>query len=116
MKRLALLLLLQTIYLLKLSQALPHYLQDPFENAHHAEAEELLYDTTQRWMSAQSVTSSCSSCISALQLVKSLSYTSESLLVRTLTNVCKRSKRMSPEVVSGILGLSSGKPFCICML
>ncbi|KAI8329539.1 Metallo-dependent phosphatase-like protein [Chlamydoabsidia padenii] len=63
----------------------------------------MLYDTTQKWLTSQSMSSSCSSCISALQLVKSLSYTSESLLVRTLTNVCKRSKRMSPEVCQGVV-------------
>ncbi|KAI8072913.1 Metallo-dependent phosphatase-like protein [Gongronella butleri] len=65
--------------------------------------EELLYQVTEQWFQARSVQKSCSSCISALQLIKSLSYTSEKLLVRALTNVCKRTKLVAPDVCKGMM-------------
>ncbi|CAO3591762.1 unnamed protein product [Absidia cylindrospora] len=98
-------LLLQLIYLSNICQALLPYpnAQSAFETIDQNAAEDLLFHTTEDWLEAESLTSSCSSCISALQLVKTLSYTSEALLIRTLTNVCKRTKKVSPEVCRGMM-------------
>ncbi|ORX59557.1 sphingomyelin phosphodiesterase [Hesseltinella vesiculosa] len=66
-------------------------------------SENALLHVTEQWLDADSVQQSCSSCISALQLIKSLSYTSEKLLIRALINVCKRTKRVSADVCKGMM-------------
>ncbi|KAI8081271.1 Metallo-dependent phosphatase-like protein [Halteromyces radiatus] len=101
--------LLLVLLTLQLCEALPHFLQSPFDylksrfRQNDIEAEDKLYHTTRHWLDAKSIATSCTGCISALKVVKSLSYASESLLVRTLTNVCKRTKKVSPEVCKGLM-------------
>ncbi|KAI8365386.1 Metallo-dependent phosphatase-like protein [Radiomyces spectabilis] len=52
---------------------------------------------------AESITSSCSSCISMLQIVKNLSYMSEGLLIAALTRVCNRMSNVDPDVCKGVV-------------
>lgn len=51
-------------------------------------------------MEVDSITTSCSSCISLLQVIKKMSYFREGFLISTLTKVCKKSKKVDDEVVS----------------
>ncbi|KAL0084755.1 Metallo-dependent phosphatase-like protein [Phycomyces blakesleeanus] len=46
---------------------------------------------------------SCSSCISAMQVVKRMSFVSDAMLISSLVNVCKRSKKLDPEVCQGVI-------------
>jgi sphingomyelin phosphodiesterase len=48
---------------------------------------------------AESIVTSCSSCISLLHVIKKISYMSEAFLISTLTKACKRTKKVDDEVV-----------------
>ncbi|KAI8978467.1 Metallo-dependent phosphatase-like protein [Pilobolus umbonatus] len=50
-----------------------------------------------------SITKSCSSCISLLHVLKRMSFLSESLLTNSLIKVCKRTKRVDIEVCEGVI-------------
>ncbi|CAO3616653.1 unnamed protein product [Cunninghamella echinulata] len=104
------LLFLKIIFLFTYINALPQLLQQlPFKqqpSLHTLESplvEDLVLHTTNKWLNANSIYTSCSSCISLLQMIKSLSYTTEGFLIRTLTKVCIRTGRVSPEVCAGVM-------------
>lgn len=65
-----------------------------------------VYQLADELMEVDSITTSCSSCISLLQVIKKMSYFSEGFLINTLTKVCKRTKRVDDEVVSIYQNLS----------
>jgi sphingomyelin phosphodiesterase len=52
---------------------------------------------------AESIATSCSSCISLLHVIKKMSYMPESFLINALTRVCKRTQKVDDEVVSLML-------------
>ncbi|KAI9473630.1 MAG: Metallo-dependent phosphatase-like protein [Benjaminiella poitrasii] len=52
---------------------------------------------------AESIFTSCSSCISLLQIIKKVSYMSEGFLIRTLTKACKRTGKVDAEVCEGVI-------------
>jgi sphingomyelin phosphodiesterase len=72
---------------------------DRLETVHEAE----VFDAARNLLSAESVATSCSSCISLLQVVKNLSYISEGLFISTLISTCKRAG-FDPLVVGDIQG------------
>lgn len=74
--------------------------QIPFSNQPEIAIENEVYELADDLMQVDSVATSCSSCISLLHIIKKMSYMSEGFLIRTLTNVCKRSKKVDDEVVS----------------
>ncbi|CAO3609031.1 unnamed protein product [Cunninghamella blakesleeana] len=102
-----------TLFLLSYINALPHIQQQQpfqhnsfdilFDTLDSPIVEDLVYHTTDELLNANSIYTSCSSCISLLQMIKSLSYTSERFLIKTLTKVCIRTKRVSPEVCEGVM-------------
>lgn len=60
-------------------------------------------------LSANSIKTSCSSCISLLHIIKKMSYMPESFLVNTLTKVCKKTQKVDDEVVRNIYFMPSYK-------
>lgn len=72
---------------------------DGLETVHEA----AVFDAAQNLLSAQSVATSCSSCISLLQVVKNLAYISEGLFISTLIGACKRAG-LDPMVVGSFQG------------
>ncbi|KAG2235672.1 hypothetical protein INT48_008548 [Thamnidium elegans] len=56
-----------------------------------------LNQLTDDLLQVESITTSCSSCISLLHLIKKMSYMSESFLISTLTKVCKRTNKVDNE-------------------
>lgn len=66
-------------------------------------SEQKINEYTDTLMESNSLKSSCSSCISLLQVLKKMSYFSEPFLISTLTKVCKRTKKVDDEVVSILL-------------
>ncbi|KAI9253659.1 Metallo-dependent phosphatase-like protein [Helicostylum pulchrum] len=62
-----------------------------------------LNQLTDDLLQVESITTSCSSCISLLHLVKKMSYMSESFLINTLTRVCKRTNKVDNEVCEGVI-------------
>lgn len=73
--------------------------QVPFQRSTTA-AEDRLYEATEQWLQANSLATSCSSCISLLQVTKNLAYMSEGMFIAALTNACRRTKKVDAEVVS----------------
>ncbi|KAJ2955277.1 hypothetical protein NQZ79_g8696 [Umbelopsis isabellina] len=71
---------------------------DGLETVHEA----AVFDAAQNLLSAQSVATSCSSCISLLQVVKNLAYISEGLFISTLIGACKRAG-LDPMVCEGVI-------------
>ncbi|CAM0138790.1 unnamed protein product [Umbelopsis sp. WA50703] len=71
---------------------------DRLETVHEAE----VFDAARNLLSAESVATSCSSCISLLQVVKNLSYISEGLFISTLISTCKRAG-FDPLVCEGVI-------------
>jgi sphingomyelin phosphodiesterase len=76
-------------------QQVPISTAEIIETAHEA----AVFQATTDLLSSESFVTSCSSCISLLQVVKNLAYISESLFLSTLTSVCKRAG-IDPIVVS----------------
>ncbi|KAI8094648.1 Metallo-dependent phosphatase-like protein [Thamnidium elegans] len=62
-----------------------------------------LNQLTDDLLQVESITTSCSSCISLLHLIKKMSYMSESFLISTLTKVCKRTNKVDNEVCEGVI-------------
>lgn len=60
-------------------------------NSFHTAQEAAVLQATTNLLAAESLATSCSSCISLLQVVKNLAIISESLFLSTLISVCKRS-------------------------
>ncbi|KAI7863090.1 Metallo-dependent phosphatase-like protein [Spinellus fusiger] len=52
---------------------------------------------------SQTPVMSCSSCISAMQVVKRMSYLSESLLINSLVKLCQRTDKVDHEVCQGTI-------------
>ncbi|KAI7907393.1 Metallo-dependent phosphatase-like protein [Cokeromyces recurvatus] len=50
-----------------------------------------------------SIFTSCSSCISLLQILKKISYMSEGFLIQTLTKACKKTGKVDDEVCEGVI-------------
>ncbi|ORZ01161.1 Metallo-dependent phosphatase-like protein [Syncephalastrum racemosum] len=81
--------------------ALAKEYQTPFSAQHLAEEE--LLSATEQWLHTDSIQKSCSSCISLMQIVKNLSFMSETFLIATLTNVCQRTQKVDKEVCAGVI-------------
>ncbi|KAG0179415.1 hypothetical protein DFQ29_002136 [Apophysomyces sp. BC1021] len=64
--------------------------------------EEQLYQATEQLLRADSVKTSCSSCISVLQIAKKLTYLPESMMIRALVKMCKRQK-VDAGVCQGVI-------------
>ena len=58
-----------------------------------------LFQLTDDLFETESILTSCSSCISLLQVLKKMSYMSEGFLISTLTKMCKRTQKVDNEVV-----------------
>lgn len=65
--------------------------------------QEKAYELTETLIETDSIATSCSSCISLLQILKKMSLFSEAFLISTLTKICKRTNKVDDDVVSRII-------------